>query len=678
MKSRTKPALRVVPATPVQLSLNVEGVLRDVQHAFYGLCVAAGKQVLAAMMEADRHELCGAHNVPDAKRRAVRGGTTRSAVVLGGQRIAIARPRARSLEHGELKLPAFAWAAQADPLDAATMASMAAGVSTRRYVRTLDPLPAPEEPRSVSKSAVSRRWVALSQAQLHEWLPCSLKELDLPVVMIDGIHFCERVILVALGIDAQGDKHVLGLREGSTESTRVVRSLLSDLIDRGLDADRARLWVIDGGKALRRAIVDCFGQRALVQRCQEHKRRNVVEHLPQELHAGVGRAMRAAWDSGNAVLAKKQLQRLASSLEARHPGATASLREGMDETQRPPTRTRHLTVARAAPTISHNKNPGPYYEFTRWPMTKMTALRLTGASLLSAAALLMAAGAKAQEIRIAVGVDPAYSPIFLAKQANLFSAAGLNVNVVQYTQGGEGVDGMVAGQNQLAAATEATVLNRSTRGDVRALAVFSQSPKFIKLVVRSGITDVKQVKKLGIVPGSVNEFATAKLLDKYQIDPKTVELVRAGPPEFPALLARGDVDGYVLWEPWPANGVKAGGKILAYSGDFGYTYNLVIAASGPWYDTHKAEAKAVVNAVAQACQQITADPSKAGAATQAEAKIPAAQSMELLRDVECRVRDFTTTDLSNYREIAEFLAARKITQSRADVDKVVQTGFFGK
>ena len=384
MKSRTKPALRVVPATPVQLSLNVEGVLRDVRHAFYGLCVAAGKQVLAAMMEADRHELCGAHNVPDAKRRAVRGGTTRSAVVLGGQRIAIARPRARSLEHGELKLPAFAWAAQADPLDAATMASMAAGVSTRRYVRTLDPLPAPEEPRSVSKSAVSRRWVALSQAQLHEWLPCSLKELDLPVVMIDGIHFCERVILVALGIDAQGDKHVLGLREGSTESTRVVRSLLSDLIDRGLDADRARLWVIDGGKALRRAIVDCFGQRALVQRCQEHKRRNVVEHLPQELHAGVGRAMRAAWDSGNAVLAKKQLQRLASSLEARHPGATASLREGMDETLTAQT----LGISGALYRTLRTTNPienlnGSIAHFTRnvkrWKDGQMTLRWIAGA-----------------------------------------------------------------------------------------------------------------------------------------------------------------------------------------------------------------------------------------------------------------------------------------------------------
>lgn len=233
MKSRTKPALRAVPAAQVQLSLVMEGVLKDVQHAFYGLCISAGKQVLQAMMEADRIALCGPKGVPDAARRAVRGGSTPSAVVLGGQRIGIRRPRARSVEAAELELPSFAWAADTDPLNAATVAAIAAGASMRRYASTLEALPPPEQARSVSKSATSRRFVALSAEQLVQWLSRSIEELDLPVVMVDGIHFRERVILVALGIDAQGNKHVLGLREGSTEGARVVRSLLSDSSNAG-------------------------------------------------------------------------------------------------------------------------------------------------------------------------------------------------------------------------------------------------------------------------------------------------------------------------------------------------------------------------------------------------------------------------------------------------------------
>ncbi len=211
------------------------------------------------------------------------------------------------------------------------MAAIAGGVSTRRYASTQEPVPEAHKPSAASKSAVSRRFVQLSQEQLAHWLARSIGQLDLPVVMIDGIHFRDRVILLAIGIDAQGNKHVLGLREGSTEAARVVASLLSDLIDRGLDAQRMRLWVIDGGKALRKAIVQTFGACALIQRCQEHKRRNVLEHLPEDMHAGVKRALRHAWSASHADQARRPRQRLASSLQARHPGAAASLQEGLED-----------------------------------------------------------------------------------------------------------------------------------------------------------------------------------------------------------------------------------------------------------------------------------------------------------------------------------------------------------
>jgi putative transposase len=333
MKSLTK-SLRTKFAAEnaqVQLSLPVAGVLRDVRSAFFGLCVNAGKAVLAAMMEAERTALCGPRGVPDAARTAYRGGHTRSSIVLGGRRIGIRRPRARSLGASELSLPTFEWATQCDPLNAATLSAIAAGASTRRYGTTLDRLPDCEAQSSVSKSAVSRRFVALSAEALNQWLTRPI-HAELPAVMIDGIHFRDRVVLLALGFDAQGKKHLLGLREGSTEKSAVVRALLSNLIERGLAADAPRLWIIDGSKALRRAILEVFGETALVARCQEHKRRNVLEHLPEQLHPSIGRALKDAWETKDPILAQRQLERLAASLAKAHPGAAASLREGLQET----------------------------------------------------------------------------------------------------------------------------------------------------------------------------------------------------------------------------------------------------------------------------------------------------------------------------------------------------------
>lgn len=316
----------------LQRVISVPAVIEDVRSAFFGLCVHAGKQVLAAMMEEDRTRLCGPAGRPDPDRRALRGGHTRSWVVLGGRRTPIRRARARAVVGDEMSLPSMVWASQADPLNAATLSAIAAGVSGRRYAGTLDALPPGCEERSISRSSVSRRFVALSAARLAEWLASPLGKLDLPVIMIDGIHFRGRVVLVALGVDAKGEKHVLALREGHSENATLVRALIADLVERGLDPETARLWVIDGAKALRRAIGEHFGNSALVQRCQIHKLRNVLGHLPNEIHASVRRAMNDAWHTENPALALKQLQRLAGSLAREHPGAASSLREGMEET----------------------------------------------------------------------------------------------------------------------------------------------------------------------------------------------------------------------------------------------------------------------------------------------------------------------------------------------------------
>ena len=319
-------------ALNVAIPTRVLWALRTAKEAFFALCVQTGKEVLATLMEQERTSLCGAKGVPNPERGAVRGGHTKSRVTLGGRRIEIRRPRVRSVQGAEVSLPSFTWAANREPLDARTLDAIASGVSTRRYARSLDALPEEVVQSCTSKSAVSRRFVALSCERLKAWLSRSLMGLDLPVLMIDAIHFRSHIMLIVLGIDTEGRKHVLGMRQGATENTTVVRELIADLIERGLHAEAPRLFIIDGARALRRAIAECFGDKVMVQRCQVHKLRNVREHLPQELHASVKKAMSDAWACPDAELAKRQLERLARSLERSHPSAARSIREGLDET----------------------------------------------------------------------------------------------------------------------------------------------------------------------------------------------------------------------------------------------------------------------------------------------------------------------------------------------------------
>ena len=320
------------PVATVQLPLPLLDVLQDTRTAFFGLCLDAGQQVLHTMMEQDREQLCGPKHVPNPARRAVRGGSTRGEVTLGGRRILVPRLRARSVDGHELALPSFTYAAGRDPLDARTLEAIAIGVTTRQYRRALDPLPAGIRERAVSKSSVSRRFVALTSAQLATWLARPLADVDVRIVFIDGLHFREHVILLALGVDSQGQKHVLALHEGTTENATVCQALLTDLRARGLDLDRPMLVVIDGGGGLRKALRETCGATAVVHRCQVHKRRNVLEHLPEAMRPRVRRVLAEAYELADAALAKRRLLQLAAGLDHTHPGAAASLREGLDET----------------------------------------------------------------------------------------------------------------------------------------------------------------------------------------------------------------------------------------------------------------------------------------------------------------------------------------------------------
>ena len=315
----------------VQVPLPMLGALADAENAFFELCLDVGQQVFHVMMEQDREALCGPKGKHNPDRRARRAGSAPSEITLGGRRLALRRLRVRTAE-GEQALPSFVFAAARDPLDRQTMAAIASGVSTRKYAGTLEKLPADAKERSVSKSAVSRRFVALSQNQMTAWLSRPLADEDIRVLMIDGIVFRDHTIIVVLGIDSSGKKQILGLREGPAESGGVVKALLRDLLERGLDPLRARLFVTDGSKALRSAIQSIFGNLGVQQRCQVHKRRNILSHLPESMHATVHRLLKEAWDCTDAKLAKRRLEALARRLDSEHPGAAASVREGLDET----------------------------------------------------------------------------------------------------------------------------------------------------------------------------------------------------------------------------------------------------------------------------------------------------------------------------------------------------------
>ena len=328
MKDTARKMTRRQEATP-QLAF---AAMLDARATLHDAIVSAGMGVLSAMLEEERAQLCGPRYAHQVGRSATRSGHTDGELALGGQRIRVRRPRVRSADGKEVRLETWDRFASADPLTPRAVEQMVLGVSTRKYVRSIEPAPPGFTARGTSKSAVSRRFVVSTRENLGEMMSRDLGKIALCAIMIDGIHVAEHLVLVALGIDDKGDKHTLGLYEGATENTTSCIGLLSDLEARGVRTDRAMLFVIDGSKALAKAIRAKFGTRALIQRCQVHKKRNVEDHLPDVMRRNAGRTISAAYQSGNAMRAKRMLEGLARQFERKHPSAAASLREGLDET----------------------------------------------------------------------------------------------------------------------------------------------------------------------------------------------------------------------------------------------------------------------------------------------------------------------------------------------------------
>jgi putative transposase len=290
--------------------------------------------VMAAIMEADVAAVCGPRGRHDPQRTATRHGHERGSVTLGGRRVAVTRPRMRATDgSGELPVPAYELFSGTEVLGRMAMERMLAGLSTRHYPAGLEPVGARTEQAAAatSRSAVSRRFVTATETALAQLLGADLRRLDLVAFMVDGVHFGEHTCVVALGIDIDGVKHPLALVEGSTENATLVTDLIVGLRERGLDVTRPILAVLDGSKALRRAVVDVFDHPVLA-RCQLHKIRNVRDRLPEKLRSVVTARMRRAYRAESALAAEAELTGLAAELDRTHPGAAASLREGLDET----------------------------------------------------------------------------------------------------------------------------------------------------------------------------------------------------------------------------------------------------------------------------------------------------------------------------------------------------------
>src|SRR3954465_9419111 len=312
---------------------SLEAAWQDVDTSFERFCLTAGIGAIEQMLCEDAHRLAGRrHSRGD--RVGHRWGGTNGKLCSPGGRVVVRRPRVRSEGH-EVALPTWRAAQAEDWLGRWAMNLMLINVSTRKLKRAVR-LPEGDLPAvmgdGTSKSAASRRFVALSAERMAEWMASDLSKLDLLVIQIDGLHIGNDLVLVAaLGIDGEGHKHPLALIEGATENAAVVQALIDNLIERGLDPKVCRLFIIDGAKALSKVIRRTFGAHTPIQRCQIHKARNVIERLPKPLHASVRRALRQAWELDDADKAERLLRNLSRRLDQEAPGVAASILEGLDE-----------------------------------------------------------------------------------------------------------------------------------------------------------------------------------------------------------------------------------------------------------------------------------------------------------------------------------------------------------
>lgn len=313
----------------VHVPLPLVEVWEELQPQVEHLTGLAGLKIIRAVIEEEVTRRVGPRHQPDAASSCVRWGQQPGYVMFSGRKVSVTRPRVRTRAGQEVELDSYARLQHDGRRQRAVHQGIVAGLSTRNYGRAVESV---LDGYGIEKSSVSREFVAASAAQLKKLCERKLGGLDLVALLIDGIHLGKQVLVVALGIATTGQKHVLGLWQGATENTAVVKDLLEDLVARGLSTERRYLFVIDGAKALRAGIERVFGTRAEVQRCQLHKRRNLKEYLPKKAQGDYDRRIRNAYAMTDYAAAKAELEKIFRQLERVNPSAARSLEEGLEET----------------------------------------------------------------------------------------------------------------------------------------------------------------------------------------------------------------------------------------------------------------------------------------------------------------------------------------------------------
>jgi putative transposase len=311
-----------------QILLPIVNLIQNASQVVETVIHEVGHQMLEQILVLSAEQVAGARTPGKASGDIRHHGSQPGCVQLADRKVKVKRPRLRHKTEGEVKVPAYEALRLDRGLGQHMLGALLRGVSTREYQEVL---PQMAETVGVSRSAISRKAVEASAEQLKQLQERRWENVEILVVYIDGQRFGEHHILSAVGVDTEGKKHILGIESGATENAASVKRLLTRLRDHGLPTDRKYLFVIDGAKALRAAIEEVFGGDQPVQRCRNHKLRNVVDELPKQQQGQALNLMRAAWKVKTAEEGEKRLEQLARFLERDHESAARSLREGMKE-----------------------------------------------------------------------------------------------------------------------------------------------------------------------------------------------------------------------------------------------------------------------------------------------------------------------------------------------------------